>query len=141
MSSGGINLVAVLAAAVAGFLFGGIWYGAFSRQALARSAKTDKPRPRLSRFRVDTVPLIVTFVAMLIMAYVLAGAMGTLEAGELTVRSGIVSALFAWAGFVMTSLVVGHMVEGVSGLATLVDAGHWLGVLVIQGAVIGWLGA
>lgn len=142
MSPGGINDVAVLAAAIASFLFGGIWYGAFSRRALARSAEADQPQPRLPRFGVDAVPLIVTFFALLVMAYVLAGAVGLFGAGEVTVRNGVVSALLAWAGFVMTSLVVGRMVEGVSGgFATFVDAGHWLGVLVTQGAVIGWLGA
>lgn len=141
MSSGGVNHIAVLVAAVASFLFGGIWYGAFRRRALARSAEADELRPRLPRFKVDAVPLIATFFALLVMAYVLAGAVGLLGAGEVTVRGGVVSALYAWAGLVMTSLVVGHMVEGVSSLATLVDAGHWLGVLVIQGVVIGWLGA
>lgn len=140
--SPGINDVAVLAAAIASFLFGGIWYGAFSRRAPARSAEADQPQPRLPRFGVDAVPLIVTFFALLVMAYVLAGAVGLIGAGEVTVRNGVVSALLAWAGFVMTSLVVGRMVEGVSGgFATIVDAGHWLGVLVTQGAVIGWLGA
>lgn len=142
MSPGGINDVAVLAAAIASFLFGGIWYGAFSRRALPRSAEADQPQPRLPRFGVDAVPLIVTFFALLVMAYVLAGAVGLIGAGEVTVRNGVVSALLAWAGFVMTSLVVGHVVEGVrGGVATIVDAGHWLGVLVTQGAVIGWLGA
>jgi len=57
-----------------------------------------------------------------------------------SVRTGVISALFVWGGFVATSLVVTNMVQGVSRVATLVDGGHWLGVLVIQGAVIGWLG-
>lgn len=140
MSFGEINDIAVLLAAIASFLFGGIWNGAFSRRTMARSAEADANRPRLSRFKVDAVPLIVTFVALLVMAYVLAGAVGYHSGNQVTVRHGVISALFAWAGFVMMSLVVGHMVEGVTRIATLVDAGHWLGVLVIQGAVIGWLG-
>lgn len=139
MSFGGINHTAVLLAAITSFLFGGVWYGAFSRRALARSAEAEAGETRL-RFRVNAIPFIVAFVALLVMAYVLAGFLGHLDVGQVTARNGIVSALLVWAGFVMTALVVNHLVEGVSRIATLVDAGHWLGVLVIQGGMIGWLG-
>lgn len=143
MSFGGMNYAAVLLAAVASFLFGGVWHGAFSRRALARTAEGERRKSQLrtQQFRVDAVPFIIAFVALLVMAYVLAGVVGNLGAGQVTLRNGVISALFVWAGFVMTSLVVNHTVEGVGGIATLMDAGHWLGVLVIQGAVIGWLGA
>lgn len=139
MSFGGINHLAVLLAAIASFLFGGLWYTAFSRRSLtdASEEETEHHGPRL---HVNAMPFIIAFVALLIMAYVLAGAIGHLGVGNVTVRNGVASALFVWAGFVMTSLVVNHMVQRVNRIATLVDGGHWLGVLVIQGAVIGWLG-
>jgi len=138
MTFGGINFTAVLLATTASFLFGGLWYTAFSRRSLADAADAEDERGR-PRFHVDAIPFIIAFVALLIMAYVLAGVIAQL--GNVSVRSGILSALLVWAGFVMTSLVVTNMVQGVSHLATLVDGGHWMGVLVIQGAVIGWLGA
>jgi hypothetical protein len=40
----------------------------------------------------------------------------------------------------MTSLVVNHAFQGVRRTLTLIDGGHWLGVLLIQGAIIGWFG-
>lgn len=134
-----INELAVLLAAIASFLFGGLWYSAFSPRSLADSGGSRRRHLKL-RLHVDAVPFIVAFVALLVMAYVLAGAIGQLGAGEVTVRNGIISALLVWAGFVMTVLVVNHMVQRLSRVATLIDGVHWLGVLVIQGAVIGWIG-
>lgn len=139
MSFGGVNYLAVLLAAVASFLFGGAYYSAFSRRSLAESAD-EATEPRRRQLHADAVPFIVAFAALLIMAFVLAGAISSLGTGQVTVRNGIISALLAWLGFVMTTLMINHMVQGVSRIATLVDGGHWLGVLIIQGAVIGWVG-
>jgi len=49
-------------------------------------------------------------------------------------------ALF-WLGFVVTTLVVNHTFQGAKPALTVLDAGHWLGVLMLQGAILGWLGA
>jgi len=116
-----------------------VWYSAFSQRSLADG---DEPRLRYTRVRlnVNAVPFIVAFIALLLMAYVLAAVIGHLGLGQVTVRDGIISALFVWAGFVMTALVINHMVHRLSRTATLVDGAHWLGVLLIQGAVIGWIG-
>jgi hypothetical protein len=57
-----------------------------------------------------------------------------------TVRNGMISAGFIWAGFVMTSLIVNHAFQGAKRALTLIDGGHWLGVLLIQGAILGWMG-
>jgi hypothetical protein len=45
-----------------------------------------------------------------------------------------------WLGFVATTLAVNNAFRGATGSLTLIDGGHWLGVLLLQGAVIGWLG-
>ena len=138
MNFGAVNYLAVLAAAVASFIFGGLWYSAFSRRPSAESA--DEETEHRQRLHVNAVPFIVAFIALLIMSYVLAGAIGNLGVDRVTVRNGIVLALFAWVGFVMTTLVINHTVQRVSRIATLDDGGHWLGVLMIQGAIIGWIG-
>lgn len=44
-------------------------------------------------------------------------------------------------GFVLTTLVVNHTFQQARRTLTLIDGGHWLGVLVIQGAVLGWFSA
>ena len=40
---------------------------------------------------------------------------------------------------VMTTQIVNHRFQGLSWNLTLIDGGHWLGVLLVQGIVIGWL--
>ena len=74
------------------------------------------------------------------MAWVLAGVIGHLGAEEVTVRNGVISAAFIWLGFVITTLAVNHAFQGSKRTLTLIDGGHWLGVLLLQGAIIGLVG-
>jgi hypothetical protein len=60
--------------------------------------------------------------------------------GEITVRSGLISAAFAWLGFVITTMSVNYAFGGRMPMLTVIDGGHWLGVLLIMGAVIGAFG-
>ena len=82
----------------------------------------------------------ITIAAQLVMATVLAGIMGHLGPGQVTVSNGLVTALFVWAGFVITTLLVNHGYQGQRWSLTTIDGAHWLGVLLIQGLIIGWLG-
>jgi hypothetical protein len=45
-----------------------------------------------------------------------------------------------WLGFVATTLVVNNTFQGAKRSLTYIDSGHWLGVLLLQGAIIGLLG-
>jgi hypothetical protein len=74
------------------------------------------------------------------MAWVLAGVIGHLGPGEVTLRNGIISAAFVWLGFVITTLTVNNAFQRARWALTLIDGGHWLGVLLLQGAVIGLMG-
>ena len=46
-----------------------------------------------------------------------------------------------WFGFVLTTIAVNNAFSGRSLMLTVIDAGHWLGALIIIGAVVGWLDA
>lgn len=136
MAFAGINHLAVFLAAAGSFIFGGIWYGVLSSawMAAAGVGPEDMKRPDGSPI---LAPYLTTFVALLVMAYMLAGVIGHLGMGQVTLRNGLISAGFIWGGFVVTSLVVNHTFQGQSRTLTLIDGGHWLGVLLVQGAVIG----
>jgi hypothetical protein len=58
----------------------------------------------------------------------------------LSIRTGVVSGCFLWFGFVITTMTVNHAFQGARRSLTLIDGGHWLGVLLVQGAILGWLG-
>ena len=135
-----INYWAILAAAVASFVFGGIWYGALSKPWLAALGKTEAELKSNAR----PMPLLfgITIVAQLIMAWVFAGLMLHLvKAGiAASASNGMISAAFCWLGFVATTLAVNHGYQGARSMLTLIDGAHWLGVLLIQGLIIGWFG-
>jgi hypothetical protein len=134
MSFAGLNLWAVLAAAVAGFAFGAAWYKPFGKAWLAAVGKTEA---ELKRGMATT--FVAAFAAELVMAFMLAGLVWHL--GGATLRTGMISAGLVWLGFVVTTLVVNHRFQGAKTALTVIDGGHWLGVLLIQGAVIGAFGA
>ncbi|MEV8805597.1 DUF1761 domain-containing protein, partial [Mesorhizobium ciceri] len=70
-----------------------------------------------------------------------AGGGGAWPGGEPTWLAGLVFGFVLWLGFVATTLSVNHRYENFGWDLTLIDGGHWLGVLLIIGAVIGWFGA
>jgi hypothetical protein len=136
MAFAGINYLAILIATLAGFAFGAVYYIGLSRQWLAASGKT---KEEVAGNR-SPVPFIVSIVALVIMAWVLAGGIGHLGPGQVTLKNGVISALFMWLGFVITTLSVNYAFGQRRPMLTVIDGIHWLGVLVIQGAVIGAMG-
>jgi hypothetical protein len=139
MAFAGMNYLAILTAAVASYIFGAVWYMALSKPWLAALGKNEAEIKGSDGKRPAT-PFIVAFVAQLVMAYVLAGLIAHLGPGHVTPRSGVISALFVWAGFVATTLVTNHGFQGAKRSLTVIDGLHWLGVLLIQGLVIGLIG-
>jgi Protein of unknown function (DUF1761) len=83
---------------------------------------------------------VLAFVADLIMAWMLAGVLGHLGPGQVTLRNGIISGAFLWFGFVLTTMAVNNAFAGRKHTLTAIDAGHWLAVLVVMGAVVGGTG-
>ena len=128
-----VNLLAVLVAAIAAFAFGAVWYTALSKQWLAALGKTRE------QLNVGFTPFIWSVVVELVMAFVLAVLIGNLPGG-ITITTGLTVGLLAWVGFVATTLILNHRYEGLSWSLTILDSGHLLGVLLIQGAVIGVFG-
>lgn len=130
----GISYVAVVAAALAGFVFGAAYYGLLGKPWM-KAARIDPAEARMS------AGLFVTgFLAELVMAWVLAGVVGHLGDGQVTLWNGVVSGAFVWLGFMATTVTVNQRYQGFGWDLTLIDAGHWLGVALIMGAVIGLWG-
>ena len=129
-----VNYLAVVVAAVAGFLLGWGWYTVFGKVWMAGLGKKKEECDGSMPVR----PLIIAGIACLAMAYMLAGLMGHLS--DVTIRGGIISAIFAWLGFVLTTTATNQAFEGMKPVVTAIDVGHWLAVLVVMGAIIGAFG-
>lgn len=136
MSFAGISYLAVLFAGAAGFAFGAAYYMTLGAHWMAALGKT---KEEIAGNR-SPVPFIVAALAQLVIAFMLAGVMGHLGAGTMTVVGGLVSGLFFWFGFVITTMAVNYAFQGARPMLTLIDGAHWLGVLLLQGLIIGWMG-
>ncbi|WP_328804127.1 DUF1761 domain-containing protein [Roseibium aggregatum] len=127
-----INLLGVFIAAVVAFVFGALWYGVLGKAWMKAAGLTkDDVRP-------DPKTFMTAFICQLVMAFVLAGVI--FHTGETTLKTGLISAVLIWLGFVVTTQIVNHRFQGAPWSLTVIDGGHWLGVLLIQGAVIGLFG-
>jgi hypothetical protein len=137
-----VNWLAILIAAVAAWLFGAAYYGALARPwvaALGRTMDEFKREQAAKAGRFGAIaPFILSFVAEVIMAWTLYGILAHMNL--FTVRAGIISGALCWFGFVLTTIAVNNAFTGRRAMLTVIDAGHWLGVLAIIGGVLGWFG-
>jgi len=137
MTFSGVNYAAVIIAALAGFGLGAVWYmvlGGVWMRAMGKTAQELSPGTGPAK----ALPFIISIVALLIMAWMLAGIMGHL--GSVSVRGGVITGALVWLGFVITTMGVNHAFGGAKPMLTLIDGGHWLAVLLVMGAVIGAFG-
>ena len=138
MQFAGMNVLAIVLAAVASFMFGWLWYGILFSDAWLRAC--GKTREEVHADSPSPTPFIISFIGLIVMACVLAGVLRH-GPGEMTLVSGMITGAFMWLGFVATTLAVNNAFRGATASLTLIDGGHWLGVLLLQGAVIGWFGS
>ncbi|HUS97838.1 MAG TPA: DUF1761 domain-containing protein [Hyphomicrobiaceae bacterium] len=140
MNFAGFNYLAIPLAAFVSFMCGGIWYGALSKPWMAASGMTAERIQAANKGRKIPWPFVIAIVSQLVMAFVLAGLIGHLGQGQVTVWNGIISGAFVWLGFVATTLATNHAFQEQPTNLTLIDGGHWLVVLILQGTIIGWIG-
>jgi hypothetical protein len=136
-----VNILAIAAAAVAAWTFGAIYYGVLGKAwiaALGETMETLKAKNAGKSGLAKAAPFILSFIAELIMAYVLYGLL--VHIGIWTMRAGIISGVICWAGFILTTVAINNAYPGRKVALTVIDAGHWLGVLAIIGAMLGWIG-
>src|SRR5262245_51774549 len=103
---------AILVAAIAGFAFGAAWYNALSKQWLAARGLSEadvkgEAGPSLR-------PFVISFIALLLMAWMLSGVLVHLALGGLamSVRTGAISGFLLWLGFVITTTSVNYAFHG-----------------------------
>jgi hypothetical protein len=141
MQFANVNFLAIIVAAVAAWIFGAVYYGVLGKAwiaALGETTETLKAKNAGKSGLAKAAPFILSFVAELGMAYVFYGLLGHI--GAYTVRAGIISGAFCWLGFILTTIAVNNAYPGRKVMLTVIDSGHWLGVLLIIGAIIGWMG-
>ena len=128
-----INFVAIILAAVVSWVAGAAWYGVLGKRwRTALGVPADAPRV------VPVVPMIISFVAELLMALLLSGLIA--HVAGVSVRSGLIVGAGCWLAFVATTITVNNAYQGRARIVTIIDCGHWLLVLLLQGLIIGLMG-
>jgi hypothetical protein len=136
-----VNWLAIVAAAVAAWIFGGVYYTALSKPWLAAQGKTleqCKQEQAGKSGLAKATPFILAIVGELIMAWALYGILVHLNA--FTIRGGLIAGVLSWFGFVLTTMTVNNAFGGHKPMLTVIDGVAWLGALVIIGAIVGGLG-
>ncbi|MGB8576299.1 MAG: DUF1761 domain-containing protein [Pseudolabrys sp.] len=137
-----LHALAIVVAAVAAWIFGAVYYGVLGRKWIEAQGKTIEQCKAESAGKstaAKAMPFVLSFVAELLMASTLSGIM--FHIGIYTVRAGAFSGFMCWLGFVLTTVAVNNAYTFRKVTLTAIDSGHWLGVLVIIGAILGWFGA
>ena len=135
------NLGSILIAAVAAWIFGGAYYTALGKPWMTAQGKTleqCKAEQNAKSGIAKGAPFIIVFVSEIIIAWVLYGIL--LHLNAFTLRAGIISALFCWFGFVLTTIATNNAFQGRRFMLTVIDGVGWLGAFVIIGATVGWMG-
>ncbi|MEO1656421.1 MAG: DUF1761 domain-containing protein [Pseudomonadota bacterium] len=130
-----INVLPILAATAAAFVFGAVYYGVLGQPWMAAAGLTDQDVKNPSPW-----PFVIAFIAEFWVASIMAGALilAPPEAGAWTMAFG--TAFILWIGFVLPVMLVNHRYEGRSLALTAINSGHWLGVFLVQVSVLQAIG-
>lgn len=140
MNFAGVDYWAIVIAAMAGYAVGAVWYWAWGKPWMAAVGFGADKGEHKDKQSQSPLPLVIAFVADIVMAAVLAGVVGHLGVGYVTLTNGVISGALIWLGFVFTTMVVNYGFARRPPILLLIDGGHWLVVLMLMGAIIGGLG-
>jgi nitrate reductase gamma subunit len=137
-----LHALPIILSAVAAWIFGAVYYGILGPRWMEAQGKTIeqcKAENAAKSTAAKVTPFVLSFVAEIVMAAALSGIM--FHIGIYTIVAGVFSGFMCWLGFVLTTVAVNNAYTFRRLSLTVIDAGHWLGVLVIIGAILGWFGA
>jgi Protein of unknown function (DUF1761) len=140
MTFAGINYLAIVIAAVAAWVAGAVWYMSLGKIWMAALGTTPEAMAKARAEPGGFLPFIYALLAEFVMAWAVAGILGHLGPGQVTLRNGVISAAFCWLGFVVTTMLVNNSFARRDWRLMLIDGGHWLVVLLLIGAIIGAMG-
>jgi hypothetical protein len=136
-----VNWIAVLAAAVAAWLFGGVYYTSLGKWWMAAQGKTAEQCGAEMAGKsgvAKAAPFILVFIGEVIMAWAMYGVL--FHMNMFTARAGAISGAALWLGFVVTTITANNAFAGRRPMLTVIDSAAWLGAMAIIGAIVGAMG-
>lgn len=133
---GDVNWLAVVLAALAGFVVGGVWYGPLmGKRWMGAVGLTEE------QVRQGNMALIygMAFVFSLVASWTLAHTFAT-YGRDLSFEIKLLTAFGVALGFVVPAIGTNYLFSQKSKALFFIDAGYWLLFYVAMGAVHAWLG-
>src|SRR4051795_4976462 len=109
MMAHSVNYLSVLIAAVAAWLFGGVYYTALGKMWMAAQGKTMEQcqaEMAAKSGAQKAAPFILVFVGEIIIAWALYGILVHMNA--FTLRGGVIAAALVWFGFVVPTVTANY---------------------------------
>jgi hypothetical protein len=103
----GVNWTAIVIAAIAGFAVGAVWYLIFGKRWMEALGLTEGIVKGGGAARMSA-PFIIAAVANVLISIGIAGVVGHLGIGQVTLRNSIISAVALWVAFVISTMAVNH---------------------------------
>lgn len=128
-----INWLAVLAATVAGFALGGLWYGPLFGQAWMKSIGMDPEKAKNTSKKGLRQLLTITFILQWIMAYCLA----MFIANEPDAIMGGFYGFLAGLPWIALAIAVNALYEGKPLSYIIINGSYWTVNFTIMGVLIG----
>lgn len=137
-----IEYGAVVVAAILSMVIGFVWYGPLFGKVWSELMGWGPMTPeKMKEMQKKARPAYaITFVASLVMAYVLAHTYVFASSYTNTVGlvGGLMAGFWSWLGFIMPVTLGSVLWDGKPWKLWFINAGYWLVLLLVMGAVIGW---
>lgn len=128
-----VNYVAVLVAAIASMVVGGLWYGAlFKKQWMSLMGYT--PDSMKGMKMTANKAYALQFVASLVMACVLSRLISS--TGGVGVSAGVTLGFWIWLGFIAPVTLGAVLWENRPWKLWFINTSHYLVMLVVMGAIL-----
>ncbi|MCF6325988.1 MAG: DUF1761 domain-containing protein [Devosiaceae bacterium] len=137
MLSFDVNWLGIILAVVASMALGMIWYMGLAKYWISATGKTED---QLMGKGSNATPFIYAAVCQLVIAFFIANLTPALMDGVLNAYNGALVGAQMWLGFILTAMIINHRYQNISWRLTIIDGGYLLGVVLVQGMVIGLLG-
>ena len=127
-----MEYLSIVAAAAAAFIFGAVWYTALGKQyqrALGKDPEQCKGQ------KMPLTPLLVCFIGELVVAAAFSWVLARMSA--VGWQWGAHMGLLFGVALILPTVIVNNIFPGRPKELMAIDGLHWIGVFVIEGAVLG----
>jgi hypothetical protein len=128
-----MEYLGLVAAAFAAWIFGAAWYMALGKQW---QAALDRDPGDCKDKKMAITPMVVSFLGELVMACMLCVVLQRMSV--VGWDWGALTGLEIGAGLLVPVTLINNIFPGRKPMLTLIDGGHWIGVAVIECAVLGF---